>query len=58
MSEVKRLPDGSLMNEENCLYGYSWEYVNGKPVIPDGVEDISAFTFSQKEMFNEYDGCY
>lgn len=58
MSEVKILPDGSLMNEENSLYMFMGKKVNGKPIIPDGVEDIKAFSYSGAEIYNEYEGGY
>ena len=58
MSEVKILPDGSLMNEENCMYMYLGKKINGKPIIPEGVEDISAFTHSNPDIYNEYEGGY
>jgi hypothetical protein len=50
MSKVKILPDGSLMNEENCLYMYMGEYVNGKPIIPDDVEDIIRGIIREKDF--------
>ena len=58
MSEVKILSDGSLMNEENCMYMYLGKKINGKPIIPDGVEDIKAFSYSGAEIYNEYEGGY
>ncbi len=58
MSEVKTLSDGSLMNEENCMYMYRGTKINGKPIIPKGVEDISAFTHSNPDIYNEYEGGY
>lgn len=58
MSGVKLLPDGSLMNEENSLYMFMGKKVNGKPIIPDGVEDIMAFSYSGAEIYNEYEGGY
>lgn len=43
------LLDGSLMNEENNLYLFMGKKVDGKPIIPDGLEDISAFYYNEDD---------
>lgn len=57
MSKIIDLPDGSVMDEKNCLYEFNGEYVNGKAVIPDGVEDIADYVFDcdSAEVFSSYD---
>lgn len=57
MSKIIDLPDGSFMDEKNCLYRFNGEYVNGKAIIPDGVEDIADYVFDcdSAEVFSSYD---
>ena len=50
MSNVINLSDGSLMDEKNCLCKFNGEYVNGKAVIPDDVEDINESVFKDSEL--------
>lgn len=58
-NDVIELPDGSRMNGDKQLYRFKGELVQGKAIIPDGVEDIKGHVFGyREEMCSEYGGAY